>query len=217
MSATGRNTADHKRDSFDYYATPAWCVERLIAAEPWITSRSSILEPCAGEGAILRVLRRFTEAQLEAWEIQDRFRSELHRSADRVHIGNALKLATHEAILGGFEVAFTNPPFGLAFPLLQALWPICDAIVFLLRLSFLASADRQPFLRLYPPALRVLPDRPSFSFGGSDNCDYAWFIWRPFDQTFPPDVRILHLTPKKIRMQQKAEMIEYSKKFVSMK
>lgn len=32
-------------------------------------------------------------------------------------------------------------------------------------------------MRANPPSLFVTPKRPSFTNGGTDSADYAWFVW----------------------------------------
>jgi len=53
-------------------------------------------------------------------------------------------------------------------------------LVFLLRLGFLASFERVALWKdLGEPDLRILPNRPSYTGGGTDKYDYAWYIWPP--------------------------------------
>lgn len=207
MSATGRNLTE--RAPFDYYPTPAWCVRRLLDADPSILRTRTILEPCAGDGAIIRALRgrTFPTPTLDdpapsvcAWEIQERFRSLLTECASDVIIGDSLKIARDARELGiRFDIALTNPPFGIAMEMLQALWPICDRIVFLLRMPFLASEVRQAWVRAHVPDLYVLPNRPIFHRGQSDNADYAWMSWEPNAPRCQGNVEILDLTPREER------------------
>lgn len=208
MSATGRNILD--RDPFDYYPTPAWCVDRLVEAAPHLRTASTVLEPCAGDGAIVRALRPYTDAKIAAWEIQARFRVQLEQCADDVSIGDAFELSEicgeYVRIEGAarFDLTLTNPSFSLAYFLLRSLWSISDRIVFLLRLSFLASIDRYPFLSERAPDLYVLPNRPIFHQGSSDNCDYAWFEWDTQHPKSVGSVQLLKLTTKAERIGQSA-------------
>ncbi|GAL23036.1 dimethyladenosine transferase [Vibrio maritimus] len=48
----------------------------------------------------------------------------------------------------------------------------------LLRMSMLGSKERADFWREFPVTnLFMLTPRPQFVHGGSDNSEYAWFIW----------------------------------------
>ena len=204
MSATGRNL--EAREDFDYYPTPWWCIDRLLTNLHVAEIGWRVLEPCAGDGAIVRIFSTLpgldTLQSIEAWEIQERFEPELISSgASPVHIGDALAIAALYQEAGiRFDIALTNPPFSLAWELLRALWPICDRIVFLLRLSFLASVQRAPWMSTHAPDIYVLPNRPTFRFGRQDNCDYAWFSWDTRIERSRGTVEILDLTPRSERV-----------------
>lgn len=73
-----------------------------------------------------------------------------------------------------------NPPFtGAEAHVEHALAHAHIGVAFLLRLAFLASAKRMKLFRAHPPEfVWILPERPSFSGGGTDSTDYAIFIWR---------------------------------------
>ena len=49
-----------------------------------------------------------------------------------------------------------------------------DTVVYLLR----RAVRRKPFWDAYPPThLFTITPRPRFVNGGSDSCEYGWFIW----------------------------------------
>ncbi len=72
----------------------------------------------------------------------------------------------------------------------------------LLRVGFLGSSERLAFWSSVDanPALRVLPERPSFDGVGTDSSTYAWFVWGCPAIT---GVEVLASTPKAIRNAQK--------------
>jgi hypothetical protein len=77
-----------------------------------------------------------------------------------------------------YNVIITNPPYSVAMPMIEhSLEFGARFVVMLLRLNFLASESRAPFMRQYSPDVYVLPNRPSFSGHGTDSIDYAWFVW----------------------------------------
>lgn len=205
MSATGRNKRGRERDPHDYYATPSWCVDRLLEARPPLRQAPRVLEPCAGDGAILRALRTLgLGAHQTAWEIQARFRRTLAAVADAVRIGDALDLARRWAFKKRWDVVITNPPYALAMPLLRRSLDVAREVFFLLRVSFLESAERHYFLSTHAPDVYVLPDRPNFAHGNSDNSAYAWMRFTPETRrvgTF----RVLDLTSQRRRAREKAE------------
>jgi hypothetical protein len=54
-------------------------------------------------------------------------------------------------------------------------------VAMLLRVSFASGKGRVPFWHRYRRFLRemyVLAERPSFTGGATDACDYGWFVWR---------------------------------------
>jgi hypothetical protein len=76
----------------------------------------------------------------------------------------------------------------------RALFPNAE-LVFLLRIAFLASAQRMALWRdIGAPDVYVLPNRPSFTGSGTDSADYAWFRW-PADKREAGCLRILGETP----------------------
>ena len=51
-------------------------------------------------------------------------------------------------------------------------------VAMLLRLALLAGQKRSLLWRSHPPSIvHVLPQRPSFTGGGTDQYDYGWFVW----------------------------------------
>jgi hypothetical protein len=76
-----------------------------------------------------------------------------------------------------FSVAITNPPFRLAQDFIDACLTCSDTVVMLLRLNYLASKSRWAFMSQHTPDVYVLPSRPSFTGGGTDSIEYAWFVW----------------------------------------
>lgn len=174
MSATNRGG---HRSPADFYATPAWCVERLLEAVE--LPGGKWLEPAAGDGAIVRAAGR-DDVSWDLWELRDSERPALKRSAPRasVRIGDFLA-AAREGDLGEarYDVAITNPPFRLAQEFIDACLGCADTVVMLLRLNYLASKARWGFMSTHTPDVYVLPNRPSFTGGGTDSIEYAWFVW----------------------------------------
>jgi hypothetical protein len=91
------------------------------------------------------------------------------------------------------DLIIANPPFSLAEEFLTCALRIRAAahdegrarrptVAFLLRLNFMGAQKRYPFWSAAErPKLRVLSERPSFTDGGTDMTDYAWFIWTDRD------------------------------------
>jgi hypothetical protein len=155
---------------------------------PWI-------DPCAGDGAIIKAVSTSKHpAWAESWttiELRASCRGALGELSDYTFTSDALKIRWPLR----YNVCLTNPPYHLAFEFLQKALDHCNVVAFLLRLSFLGSGKRAEFLQEHTPSIFVLPNRPSFVHGRTDNCEYAWFVWG-FEE---PTVKILGLTPKEGR------------------
>ena len=188
MSATGRGAV---RREGDYYATPAWCVEAIL---PYLASRGlldegrSALEPAAGDGAIVRVLRERTKVRVSMIEIDP----------DRATQSGAECRDFLQYEIPGFDLIITNPPYRLAFEFAKHGLDLLGrggALVLLTRLNWLASVKRSGWLREHTPSVFVLPKRPSFTGQGTDATDYAWLVWgKPNANTrYTPIVRILEV------------------------
>lgn len=176
MSSTNRGS---RRSPADFYPTPAWCVTRLLEAA--VLPGGHWLEPCAGDGALIRACNAYrSDLCWSAAELRPSCAPELDvlvGSSDRVHIGDLLESVDWIRAQSP-DVIITNPPFRLAREVMSVLIGHGATVVLLLRLNFLASAQRAPFMRRHPPDVYVLPNRPSFVSGGrTDSVEYAWFVW----------------------------------------
>lgn len=175
MSSTNRGG---KRSPADYYSTPAWCVTRLMEALK--LPAGEWLEPAAGTGAIIRAVPR-RDVTWTAWELRGETRPDLSAliPSSRLNFGDFLAAQRHGHLEGRrYQVAMTNPPFSLAQDFIDASLAVSDTVVMLLRLNYLASKGRWEFMRTRTPDVYVLPNRPSFTGGGTDSIEYAWFVWR---------------------------------------
>ena len=175
MSSTNRGS---KRVENDFYETPSWCVESIL---PHLPLGGSVLDPCAGRGAILRACARCFEHMI-AIEINKDFEHELQQvvtGESDLTIDDA-KLRT---VWPKADVVLMNPPFSTAEQFVRMALSeqrqYQGITCALLRLSFLASKKRADFLRANPPDVYVLSKRPSFNGIGTDSCDYGFFVWGP--------------------------------------
>lgn len=72
------------------------------------------------------------------------------------------------------------PPYSIALEFIEAALSMRKSqgvVAFLLRINFLGSQERADWHRAHPCKLYVLPRRPSFTGGGTDATEYAWFVW----------------------------------------
>jgi hypothetical protein len=168
LSSTNRG-AERRTD--DAYETPPWAVRRLL--DVWRPRGTSgiLVEPAVGTGNIVRTIgtEQFAWLTYDVREVPPI--GEMHVTGDFLQVASCGTDA---------EAVVTNPPYCLAEEFIRhsrACFPGAD-LVFLLRLGFLASAARLPLWRdIGTPDVNVLPNRPSFTGGGTDSADYAWFVW----------------------------------------
>ncbi len=196
MSATNRGGT---RAAYDTYATPAWCVHRLLDRIGHTLPRGRWLEPCAGDGAIIRAVEAwgnvsgypFTEVPV-TWATND------------VRTIYPTVPCVYERFIGDYlfwrdgicaDVVITNPPYSLAQPIIERALTHARIVIMLLRLNFIASARRAAFMLNNPPDVYVLPNRPSFTGGGTDAIEYAWFVWRTEPGRVRGTIEVLDTTP----------------------
>lgn len=159
------------RDLLDYYATPAdaAAVGARLTLEH-AGERAIVLDPAAGDGALLRAAR---QAGLLAVGIEvDEERARASGSICDDAISGAPWPPAHAVIM--------NPPFMRAEAFVARALRHAPVVVALLRLSFLGSKQRASLLTKAPkPDMHLLVRRPSFNGKGSDNVDVCWFVWAP--------------------------------------
>lgn len=212
MSSTNRGG---QRTEADNYPTPPWCVHRLL--EKAGLPRNGIwYEPCAGEGAIIHAVQTFPGTEGIEWyanEWREEAAPALKRylPSKRTTFGDYLDPALKTPNPDDVRVVITNPPFRIAYEVLQvSLTRFRNAyVVLLLRLNFWGSAQRQPFMSKYPPDTYSLPNRPDFKGQGkTDSPEYAWMQWPSgHRQREYGAIRVLDATPLEERRSSMSQII----------
>lgn len=179
MSATNR--AESVRRPHDAYFTPIPLIEQAIAEVVSIPvgGAGDWLDPAWGDGRFARVIKaRYPEAKLYGAEQAD-LSSE---QPPRVAFWRNFYEIPDDAV---FDRIVTNPPYSLAEEYIAKFLPLLRVepigqLVLLLRLPFAASVRRYGsiFTVSPPSSVYVIPRRPSFTNGGTDATDYAWFVWK---------------------------------------
>ena len=165
MSAKGRNVAGYEPDPADFYATPYWATRAILPVlgmtGPVNGDTPTILDPFAGEGAILDVCKA----------------AGYRTVGTELHAGRSLKANTggHPVVQGNSlvdewpkaDVVITNPPYSMAIDAVKAALKFIAAhgvdAAFLLRMGFLGSQERADFHRAHLPDFHVLPRRPQYA------------------------------------------------------
>ena len=163
-----------KRDPLDFYRTPRSAVEAIL---PHLRLDGLILEPSAGDGAILAALRDrgVPYHNLEAVEI-DYKRSMICGQYCATYCGDF----RHWRAPRRYDLVIGNPPYKHAQRFVERSLAIGETVAMLLRLGFLESLKRARFHRAHPADVFVFSRRPSFLGGGKTYpAPFAWFVWGP--------------------------------------
>lgn len=183
MSATNRGSVREERD---FYATPDYSVFSLLRACPWLElAGKRWLEPAAVGGAIIDAVNRYaavnwTTPALEWTAIDIQFAPEFDRRIRHFEMSYLDYEPSDE-----FDVIITNPAYLNDLPCRyldhSRRFKGNPIIIQLLRLNFYGSQRRSKWWQSnIPDGQLTLSERPRFVRGGSDSCEYSWFIWSPF-------------------------------------
>ena len=172
MSATNRGS---KRIESDFYATPKSCIQNLLTHYGNING--VVLEPSAGNGNIVSVLKQNGNNHVVALELREEEFEQLKQIADEVITGDFLKFIPTQK----YDYIIGNPPYSKAQEFMEKCFEIASedtVIIMLLRTAFLESKKRYNFWQNHPVnKLYVLSQRPSFTGKGTDATSYSWFVW----------------------------------------
>lgn len=213
MSAKGRTRKEgpaYDSPAHDDFPTPPWAIERLL--ERLATELHAVgpkwIEPCSGAGSIIRTVDKFytdNSPEGHAWrpdwsavELQHRYRQALRGLNVAGYLADFPTWAASRPAQS-YDVAISNPPYGIAETILASCQRIAKVTILLLRTPFIASEKRADLMRAWTPDLFGLPNRPNFVAGGSDNADYAWMRWTHGTQGQPGRVVVLGSTPVEVR------------------
>ena len=199
MSATNRGG---ERIASDNYPTPSYAVRRLLElplVQRLVGAPNLVcLDPCAGEGSIIRAARPMLDpaTKFVGVEIRPECAPSLGRSCTAT-IGDYLAMPPIRA-----DLIITNPPFSRAQKFIEKSIAECPLSFYLLRLNFLGAAKRHEFWKAHMPwAVFVLPNRPSFDPakpGGTDATEYAWFAFTD-KKNVCSELHVLGLTSREER------------------
>jgi hypothetical protein len=165
----------------DCYDTPDWCVEWLLNCPAFIGSICAgetprvWCDPCAGSGSIVGAVNAWSTKHPDCTPLPEWLAWDVAPRSPIVRAHDYLDAAFDPPRV---DVLFTNPPYSMAEEFIRKAVTHSSAVVMLLRLPFLASRKRLPlWSAVGTPDVYVLAKRPSFTGGGTDATDYAWFSW----------------------------------------
>jgi hypothetical protein len=162
----------------DFYATPAWATEAIL---PYLVTPTSVLEPAAGNGAIVKAARKYwPKADFVAVELDPVRAAECERHCFTAQCDFLSHYGTRP-----FDLAISNPPYSLAQAFIERCLSCAHQVAMLLRVGFVAGLQREPFWERYPADFYVLPRRPQFAASlKCKSCD--WHVTLPIDEPRPP-------------------------------
>jgi hypothetical protein len=189
-------------DENDEYVTPpaetarfleAWLAEDVLARE---TLRGAarrkrglqILEPAAGDGAMLAPIRQafpWKGVQLTACDVNPR--------GEGIAACDFMQLEA----FAEWDLVITNPPFSKAMEFIERALQVTRRggyVVMIGRAALLETKKRRAFWQRNMPAYTyVLSNRPKFIAGkkGTDSALYAWFVWRAGSRRRTSRLRVL--------------------------
>jgi hypothetical protein len=193
-----------ERRKDDAYYTPPWPVRLLLQHWSPPYTEGIWVEPAVGSGNIVRAMNeKYPNATWRGYDINP-----TGRAAEPGRISNLQTTKTnflaYKEVCQRVSLSMSNPPFSLADKFLahmRFLYPHAY-LMLLLRLGFMASAERAPLWAKYgEPDLFTLANRPSYTEDGAkDKYDYAWY-------GFPVEPRkqgtIIHLPHMELEERQK--------------
>ena len=158
------------RNALDFYETPAWQTEALLRFQPDISG--VILDPCAGTGAIARVLESAGHPVVTA---------DLNPEHGPQEVSDASTAALYTQV-GPVDWVVTNPPYRMpvCFEIVaQAVAHARVGVAMLLRLSFREPTRvRGPWLAAHPVSRLLTLPRTSYTQNGkSDSVTTEWCVW----------------------------------------
>jgi len=173
-------TERHPRDAYETDESLAGFLVELLGILP----AENILEPSAGQGAFVRAVKA-SVPDTYICAIEPRF--ECLPALQKSNIDSVIPCTLEQVPdsywerWGHFDWVIGNPPYTLAQQhielLMERLAP-GGRLAFLLRINFLGAQKRHQFWQDYSPKhIWVLSERPSFTGGGTDMTEYAFFLW----------------------------------------
>ena len=161
----------------DFYPTPEWATQSLMRH---VGVRGTVLEPCAGDGAIARVVDGVLEANHNGGFV---YTSDIAPQMNCSFCGDATRRDFWEQaseMCDGIDWVVTNPPFSVAPQIVPLAYEhAAKGIAMLLRLSYLEPVEnRGTWLNEHPPTILIVLPRISFTNDGkTDNVTCAWMVW----------------------------------------
>lgn len=175
----------------EFHPTPPDVLRALVrgmseaghAPLPW---EGSILEPMAGEGALVRAVEQ-TMGQSPSrmwtlWELRreaaQRLREAHFTNVHSVHTGDVPN-AIEAGMVNRHDLAMTNPAWSLAIECADACLRVAHHVALHVPLATVETPERRAFFRKHPADLYPLDWRPNYDGRGTIGRAVCWVVWGP--------------------------------------
>lgn len=175
------SSSDRGRVENDYYATPYHATKAILDAID--LGNDTILEPSAGEGHIVKVLREYyPNNKIVANDLIDR------HSRLGIEINSGIDFLTYEPD-SKFDTIITNPPFRFAQQFVERSLELANHYVIMFcKIQFLETVERKKMFDEHPPKyVYVFSRRVSPWINGEELNEngkpwaspmcFAWYVW----------------------------------------
>lgn len=189
-----------RRQKLDQYPTPPRALLNalpLLGFDNYELEGMEVLEPCAGAGNLVKVLR-FKKARVLTNDLAKKYHTQWHLDAtERELYRKAVARAD------GLQLILTNPPYNQASEILSRAWVNTSAdVILLVRVTWLEPCPgRANLLRLLAKNLSHLvvlgQPRPAFVFNkrlGRPAADSATSVWCRWARNHGGGTRVSFLT-----------------------
>ena len=160
------------RRELDFYPTPPDCTHSFMAfmrEQGYFLNPITILEPCAGDGAMSKVLEscghNVTSTDLRTEDIYGK--------------GGVDFLQMAPDFFNQYGAVITNPPFNISEKIIKHAFRFAPIVAMVLKSQYWHAKSRYHFFMKNPPAY-VLPltFRPDFFVNGkSGTMEFIWTVW----------------------------------------
>lgn len=159
------------RRQHDFYETPAWMTRALMRR----IHVYDVLEPCAGDGAIAKVLKA-EGRRVVTNDVDESRQTDFHLDMTQ---RESWEMLTYPFPTRRLTWGVTNLPFKVADAIVPLAVEYLQEFATILRLSWLEpTAARQRFLEKHPPKRVIVLPRHDFKGNGqTDSVTSAWFVW----------------------------------------
>lgn len=182
-----------RRHAHEFHITPPWCVRDLLDYGPpelRIAVTGAKLEPCAGNGAIVKAVNTWLDRNNRfsgVWYLNE-LRAEEHAALLSCIGTNGGIVSTGDFLEYGHDISNVelcpmNTPFSLTIPFIERVWKLCPRAIVasLQRQSWRGSTARAHWLVKHQPRIYTFGEhrsRPSFRPDGkTDAAEYEWHVW----------------------------------------